>query len=186
MALHAEASNAELAKEIAELKAQIREMRGAISANRVETRREVQKVRAVATRAPAYALPPPGPAVPVGAVPAFVTADKKLVFGGITITPGGFLAGESVFRSKTTNSDINSAWGAIPLGNNPLSRTNEYRLTGRQSRLALLAEGAITPTMLAQGYAEVDFLGAGTTSNATDTNSYAPAHRHGAPGKPHV
>lgn len=177
-ALHAEASNAELAREIAELKAQIREMRGAISANHAETRHAIAKVRAVAERQPTYVLPPPGPSVPVGAVPAFVTADKKLQFGAITITPGGFLAAESVFRSRTTQSDINTGYGNIPFDNSPLAHTNEYRLTARQSRLALLAEGAITPTMLAGGYAEFDFLGAGTTSNATDTNSYAPRIRN--------
>ena len=177
-ALHAEASNAELAKEIAELKAQIREMRGAITANHVETRRAMEKVRAVAARTPApYTLPPPGPAMPVGAVPAFVTADKQLVFGGITITPGGFLAAESVFRTKTTQSDINTGYGNIPFGNSANSHTNEYRVTGRQSRAALLAEGAITPNIFASGYMELDFLGAGTTSNATDTNSYAPRIR---------
>ena len=177
-ALHAE-SNAELAKEIAELKAQIHEMRGAMAQQSVATKRVVEKVKVIASRrpAPGYAPPSPGQFLPAGAVPAFVTADKQLQFGAITITPGGFLAGESVFRSRTTNSDINSAWGAIPLGNNPLSHIPEYRLTGRQSRLALLAEGAITPSILASGYAEFDFLGAGTTSNATDTNSYAPRIR---------
>ena len=115
-ALHAE-SNAELAKEIAELKAQIHEMRGAM----VQTRRTVEKVKVIAERrpAPGYALPAPGPAFPAGAIPAFVTADKKMQFGALTITPGGFVAAESVFRSRTTQSDINSSYGAIPFGNNP-------------------------------------------------------------------
>ena len=175
-ALRADTSNAELAKEIAELKAQIRELRGSVSATRVETRREVQKVKAVASRAPV--LPPPSMAYPAGAVPAFVTADKKLVFGGVTITPGGFIAAESVFRSRTTQSDINSAFGNIPFSNSPLAHTNEYRLTARQSRAALLVEGAITPSLIASAYGEFDFLGAGTTSNATDTNSYAPRIRN--------
>ena len=169
---------AELAAELRELKAsnaqmrtENRQMKAAIAQIRGQRTRAREPVRGFAERSG----PPTSP--PASAVPVFVTADKQLQFGAITITPGGFLAGESVFRSRTTNSDINSAWNNIPLNNNPLSRTNEYRLTGRQSRLALLAEGAITPTMLASGYAEVDFLGAGTTSNATDTNSYAPRIR---------
>ena len=177
-ALHAETSNAELAKEIAELKAQIREMRGAVAAQGVATKRAVKEAKVIASKSSSYTLPPPSyPPLPAGAVPAFITADKALQFGALTITPGGFLAGESVFRSKTTQSDINSAWNSIPYVNAPLSRTNEYRLTGRQSRAAALAEGAITPSIIASGYAEVDFLGAGTTSNATDTNSYAPRIR---------
>jgi hypothetical protein len=167
----------DLAAEIAALKAENREMKKAIADMHGETRRTAEKVSKVAQQRPAYVPPQPGEPVPVGSTPVFVTADKKLIFGGLTLTPGGFLAGESVFRSKTTNSDINSAWNNIPMGNNPLGATNEYRLTGRQSRVSLLAEGAINRSTLASGYGEFDFLGAGTTSNATDTNSYAPRIR---------
>lgn len=165
--IHAlKASNEQMRVENRKMKAAIAEIRGAPT----HPRRKAREV-APGVSVPVVSPPPPG------ATPAFVTADKQLQFGAITITPGGFLAGESVFRSKTTNSDINSAWNNIPFKNNPLSRTNESRLTGRQSRLALLAEGVITPSMVASGYAEFDFLGAGTTSNATDTNSYAPRIR---------
>ncbi len=167
----------ELAKEIASLKAENKEMKAAIANMRVDTRRTREKVQQVAIRPVPVPPPPPPYAIPEGATPAFVTANKKLIMGPVTISPGGFMAGESVFRTPTTNSDINSAWASIPLGNNPLSHTNEYRLTARQSRLSLLAEGNITPTFLASGYAEFDFLGAGTPSNATDTNGYAPRIR---------
>lgn len=180
-ALHAETSNAELAAEIKALKAQIREMRTAISETRTETRRTQAKVRAVATRTPApgYAPPPPAyAAIPAGAVPAFVTADKKLQFGAITITPGGFLAGESVFRTRTVNGDVNTPFGAIPFPNSPLAHLNEFRPSARQSRMALLAEGAITPTFIAAGYAEFDFLGAAPTANSNQTNSYTPRIRN--------
>ena len=178
IALHAEPTVTiqDLAAEIQALKAENREMKAAIANMKGETKRTQEKVRQVVEH-PVYAAAPPAAVAPPGSLPVFVTADKKLVFGGITLSPGGFLAGESVFRGKTTNSDINSAWGNIPLGNNPLSHTNEYRLTGRQSRAALLAEGYVNPSTLASGYAEFDFLGAGTTSNATDTNSYAPRIR---------
>ncbi len=178
VALHAEPTVTlqDLAAEVAALKAENRQMKKAIASMHGETKRTEEKVRQVAKQ-PSYAPPAGMAAAPVGSTPVFVTADKKMIFGGLTLSPGGFLAGESVFRGKTTNSDINSAWNNIPLGNNPLSHTNEYRLTGRQSRASLLAEGAITPSTLASGFAEFDFLGAGTTSNATDTNSYAPRIR---------
>jgi hypothetical protein len=168
----------ELAAEIAALKAENREMKKAITSMHGETRRteeKVEKVRQVAQQ-PAYS-PPYGNPIPAGAIPAFVTADKTLIFGGITLTPGGFIAGEDVFRSKTTNSDINSAWNNIPYNNSALAHLNENRFTGRQSRVSLLAEGAVNPSTIASGYGEFDFLGAGTTSNATDTNSYAPRIR---------
>lgn len=155
------------------LEAQIRAMKAELAQYRKENRQTRERVRVVETRAPAAA----GIVPPANAIPAFVTADKKLLLGGITITPGGFLAAESVFRSRTTQSDINTGYGNIPFNNSPLAHTNEYRFTARQSRLALLAEGRITPAVTASGYAEFDFLGAGTTSNATDTNSYAPRIR---------
>ncbi len=180
VAAHADPTLSELAAELRELKASNAQMR----AENRQMKAAIQEMRGQRVRAPRgasrdYAERTPAPIPPAagGAVPVMVTPDKRLQVGGITITPGGFLAGESVFRSKTTNSDINSAWNSIPYVNTPLSRTNEYRLTGRQSRLALLAEGAITPSVIASGYAEFDFLGAGTTSNATDTNSYAPRIR---------
>jgi len=175
--LRADPSLQELAKEIAALKAENREMKKTINQMHGETRATQEKVRLVAKHPTAYPAPLPNATIPPGATPAFVTADKKLMFGGITLTPGGFLAGETLFRSKTTNSDINSAWNNIPYNNSSLARLNETRLTGRQSQAKLLAEGYVTPSILASGYAEFDFLGSGTTSNATDTNSYAPRIR---------
>lgn len=179
-ALHAETSNDELAAEIKALRAQVREMKSVIAETRTETRKTSAKVRAVASRAPAsgYVLPAPTMSIPAGATPVFVTADKKFQFGAITITPGGFAAAESVFRTRTTQSDINTSYGAIPFGNSPLAHTNEYRLTARQSRVALLAEGAITPTFVAAAYLEMDFLGAAQTANSNEANGYNPRIRN--------
>lgn len=181
-ALHAEPTLADLAKEIAALKAENRQMKSEIAGLHKDNKQTREKVRQVSVRPAAL---PPGPVtkggeyavIPAGATPLFVTAQKQLIFGALTVTPGGFLAGESVYRSKTTQSDINTSFTAIPLGNNPLSHTDEFKYTGRQSRLSLLAEGQITPSIMASGYAEVDFLGATTNANATDTNSYAPRMR---------
>ena len=180
--VRAETSSAELAAEIKELRAQIREMKSAISETRVETRRTQARVKAVAARTPApgYAVPYGAPAqvLPVGATPVFVTADKKFQFGAITITPGGFIAAESVFRTRATQSDINTGYGSIPFGNSSLGHTNEFRFTARQSRVALLAEGAITPTFVAAAYLELDFLGAANTGNSNESNSYNPRVRN--------
>ena len=177
VALHAETSNDELAQEIKALRAQIREMKSAIAETRVETRRVTAKVKAVATRTP-YEPAMPSMAIPAGATPAFVTADKKLQFGAITITPGGFVAAESVYRSKALTSDVNTPFGSIPFPNSPSGHTNEFRPSARQTRLALLVEGAITPSMVAAGYVEGDFLAAAPTANANETNSYQPRIRN--------
>lgn len=180
-ALHAETSNNELAKEIAELKAQIRAMKGAITQNRAETRKAVRVAR---TPAAPYQLPPPnapvfaGGVIPPGATPVFVTADKKMQFGALTITPGGFFAMESANRTRGEAAGLSSAFGSIPTNNSPLAHVGESRFEARQSRPALLIEAPITPNYLVSGYAELDFLGAGLTSNFNQTDSYVPRIRH--------
>ena len=173
IALHAETSNAELAKEIAELKAQIRELRGSV----VQTRREVKAKRVVA---PVYAAGPAPVygAIPEGATPVFVTADKKMQFGSLTITPGGFVAMESVFRTRDTQADTLTGFNNIPTNNSGLAHTNEDRFSARQSRFALLIESPISSQMLVAGYGEFDFFGASTTSNNNQTFSYVPRIRH--------
>ena len=171
-ALHAETSDEKIRRleaGMAEMMREIHSLKSAVKSTANESRqtRKVVEQRAV--------LPPPGPAYPTNAVPAFVTADKKLQFGALTITPGGFVAAEGVFRSRTQQADISSNYQAIPFG--PLSGTNETRLTARQSRAALLVEGAVAPSLLASGYGEFDFLGAGS-ANANESNSYNPRIRH--------
>ncbi len=177
IALHAETSNGELAREIAELKAQIRELRGSVSATRSETRREVQKVRAA--RGPVAPLPSPAfAALPEGATPVFVTADKKMQYGSLTITPGGFVAMESVFRTRDTQGDIGTGFNTIPTNNLGPAHLNEDRFSARQSRIALLIESPISSSLLVSGYGEFDFLGAGTTSNNNQTYGYVPRIRN--------
>lgn len=147
---------------------EIRSLKSAVGATRAESRRTHEKIKIVERR-PAVALPASSPTLPPGAVPAFVTADKKLQFGAITITPGGFIEANGVFRSRTQQADVSSNFQAIPFG--PLAGTNEYRLTARHTRVALLAEAAITPALIAAAYGELDFLGAGT-ANSNEANSY--------------
>lgn len=171
-------SNEQLAAEIKELKAQIHAMQGAISQNRSETRRTQQKIKAVASRSPAPYAAQPSLAIPQDATPVFVTASKQLQFGALTITPGGFIAGESVYRTRTTNSDISSNFAGIPTQNNPLAHTGEFRPSARNTRAALLVEAAITPRFLVAGYGEFDFLSATNTANSNQSNSYTPRIRH--------
>ncbi len=89
----------------------------------------------------------------------------------IYITPGGFLAAETVDRQRATGGGLNTAFGAIPFSNSSLGKQNEFVATGRQSRVTLLAEGKYDTATIA-GYYEADFLSAGTTSNNNESNSY--------------
>ena len=175
VALHAEVSNAELAREIAELKAQLRALKGGVAEARSEARR---KKVVVAAPAPTYVPPPAFAAIPAGATPVFVTADKKMQYGALTITPGGFIAMESANRTRAQAAELGSAFGSVPFNNSTLAHEAESRFSARQTRPALLIEAPISKSMLVSGYAELDFLGAGTTSNLVQTDSFVPRIRH--------
>src|SRR5690348_12952532 len=75
---------------------------------------------------------------------------------GINITPGGFIAAETVFRQRATSSDINTPFNSIPYPGNSLSKISENNFTARQTRLSLLAESKIG-TAKVTGYYEADF-----------------------------
>lgn len=99
-----------------------------------------------------------------------------LHYKGITITPGGFVAAETVTRQRAAESSINTPFNSIPFEGNALAHINESDFTARQSRLSLLAEGKVGPAKLT-GYYEADFLGTGVTSNNRQSNSYVMRQR---------
>jgi len=90
---------------------------------------------------------------------------------GITITPGGFLAAETVWRQHAMGSDINTPFNAIPFDGASQSHMSEFFGSGRQSRASLLAEGKLGKAKIG-GYYEADFLTTGITSNNNQSNSY--------------
>jgi hypothetical protein len=100
-------------------------------------------------------------------------ADSPLAlhFKGITIAPGGFLAGETVWRSRALGADINTPFNNITMPGASQSSMSEFFGSGRQSRISMLAEGRLKSAKLT-GYVEADFLSAGTTSTPTQSNSY--------------
>src|SRR3984957_15736208 len=99
-------------------------------------------------------------------------------FKGITISPGGFLAAETVFRNKAVGADINTGFNNIPFPGNSGGQTTEWNSRARQTRLSMLAEGRLASVKLS-GYVETDFLGAGITSNNNESNSYVLRMRQG-------
>jgi len=92
-------------------------------------------------------------------------------YKGVNITPGGFLAAETVWRSRATSGDIATPFTQDPFTAADIQHLNENNFSGRQSRLSLLIEGK-AGSIKGSGYVEADFLGAGTTSNNRQTNSY--------------
>lgn len=92
-------------------------------------------------------------------------------FKGVNITPGGFIEAATVNRQRALVADINTPFNSIPYANNAPGKLKEMNFTARQSRLTLLVDGKVGSTKLS-GYFEADFLGAGTTSNNRESNSY--------------
>ena len=91
---------------------------------------------------------------------------------GVTITPGGFLAAETVYRQRALGSDINTPFNSIPMPGSSNYNTSEFFGSGRQSRVSMLVEGRLKGAKLT-GYVEADFLSAGVTSNNNESNSYS-------------
>jgi len=92
-------------------------------------------------------------------------------YKGITITPVGFLAAETVWRQHGLGSDINTPFNSVQLPGSSTERLSEFFGSGRQSRIGMLATGSLSMAKLT-GYVEADFLSAGVTSNNNQSNSY--------------
>jgi TolA-binding protein len=92
-------------------------------------------------------------------------------FKGITITPGGFLAAETVFRNRALAADVNTPFNSLTLPGATQNHLTEFFGSGRQSRISMLGEGKLKSAKLS-GYYEADFLSAGVTSNNNESNSY--------------
>ena len=91
-------------------------------------------------------------------------------YKGITLTPGGFLAAETYWRSRATAGEA-TAFNSIPLPGASQANLAEFYGSGRQSRISLLAQGK-EGNVSGTGYYEADFLSAGVTSNNNQTDSY--------------
>jgi Skp family chaperone for outer membrane proteins len=94
-----------------------------------------------------------------------------LHYKGITLTPGGYVAGETVYRTKATGGDIPTAFNALPYEGADAYNLSEFFGSARQSRVSLMAEGKTSWGTL-RGYYEADWLGTGITSNNNQSNSY--------------
>jgi len=96
---------------------------------------------------------------------------EAIHFRGVELTPGGFLAAETVDRQRAIGGDVNTQFSGIPFAGQTAGVLSEFNASGRQSRISLLVEGK-RPSATLRGYYEADFLSAGTTSNDNQSNSY--------------
>jgi hypothetical protein len=96
---------------------------------------------------------------------------SALRYKGITLTPGGFVTGDTVYRAHATGGDNATAFNAIPYEGADAYSLSEFYGSARQSKIALMAEGKTSWGTL-RGYYETDFMGAGLTSNNSQSNGY--------------
>jgi hypothetical protein len=95
----------------------------------------------------------------------------QIRFKGITITPGGFMAAEGVWRQRGITNDVNTDFRGLPFSGASNAHLNDLNFSGRQSQINFLIQGKLEGVKIG-GYFEGDFLSAGVTSNNNETNSY--------------
>jgi hypothetical protein len=106
------------------------------------------------------------------AIKKSIANPEAINFKGTTLSfTGSFIAAETSWRQGATGADVNTPFTAIPLHHSDNAQLSEFFGTGRQSRLAFKATGKLNDVTLT-GYYEMDWLGAGITSNSNQSNSY--------------
>jgi len=100
-----------------------------------------------------------------------VANPTALRYKGLTLTPGGFIAADTIYRSKAIASDIPTSFNNIPYEGDDRYKLSEFYGSARPTRFTLLVEGK--PKWGSwRGYYEADFQGAGTNSSNNQMNSY--------------
>ena len=94
-----------------------------------------------------------------------------LHFRGINITPGGFAAAEFVRRSRALGTDVSTPFNSLTMPGASQSNLSEFFGSARQTRPTVFI-AAREGSMDFSSYISGDFLSSGTTSTATQTNSY--------------
>jgi len=165
---------------IAELRKQMDEMRTQM-AQMQERIAELESARGTSARtSTADPIPPLSAAPPALQLRSDETQKPKeptsIQFKGLTLTPGGFLEGTMLVRTRNENADIANNYSAIPLDGSTNARLTEFRGTARNSEFSLMVQGAAGSANL-EGYVETDFLGAAPTANYVESNSWTPRLR---------
>jgi hypothetical protein len=172
-------SSAEMAQEIKALRDQVDALQRRLDAQ-IQTEQQAKATAdaAAAQAAAAKADTATIPAQVQRAVDAARPKTDKIYYKGATITLGGFLAAEYVYRSRDTTNDISTAYNANYFNNNSIANTAQTVFTARQSRVSALVQGDPNPQTHLGFYTELDFQGAAQTANSKESNSYNPRLRH--------
>jgi len=100
----------------------------------------------------------------------------QLRVGDTTIQVGAIVDGMTVGRSTATGNGIATSFGTIPFGNTPQGNLSELQMSAQNSRLSVLASGALG-SMTVKGFIETDFLGNAPNALQVTANSNTPRMR---------
>jgi hypothetical protein len=98
-------------------------------------------------------------------------SEVTLRLKGVNITPGGYAAAEFVRRSRELGADITTPFNSLTMPGASQSALPEFFGSARQSKATVFVNGRLKNVDLSS-YISSDFLSAGVTSTATQTNSY--------------
>src|SRR5262249_60131741 len=93
--------------------------------------------------------------------------------GDTTIQVGAVVDAMSVGRSTATGNGIATSFGTIPFGNTPQGNLSELQMSAQNSRVSVLASGALG-SMTVKGFVETDFLGNAPNALQVTANSNTP------------
>ncbi|HYW38924.1 MAG TPA: hypothetical protein VE957_12490 [Terriglobales bacterium] len=92
-------------------------------------------------------------------------------YKGISFSTSAFVAAEFVRRSRALGADVSTPFNSLTMPGASQSTMPEFYGSARQSRPTLFVVGNLKHVEVS-GYVSGDFLSAGVTSTATQTNSY--------------
>jgi hypothetical protein len=162
--------NERLQRQIDALQQQLETLQKQVSETKKTAQKASQDASQASATAGAYAADLPARGKPPAKAPWIAP-------GGVKITAGGFIEAAGIWRNKNEAADVGSDFNNIPYSISPLGHEQETRFSARQSRLWVNAEGNISTSQIIKAYFEMDFLGAATTSNSIESNSYTPRIR---------
>jgi hypothetical protein len=108
---------------------------------------------------------------PADSAPNPMHGPTSIYFKGITITPGGFAESAFVRRSRALGADLPTPFNSLTMPGASQSSLSEFFGSARQSRPTMYIDGRMKNVAFSS-YMSGDFLSAGTSSTATQTNSY--------------
>ena len=166
---------AELQKQIQEMRSQMAQMQNRIA--ELETAKGITVRESSADPVPVQVEAFPAQALQLRSDETQnLKKPTSIQFKGLTLTPGGFLEGTMLVRTRNQNADIANNYSAVPLDGSSNAKLTEFRGTARNSEFSLMVQGAARSTDL-EGYVETDFLGAAPTANYVESNSWTPRLR---------